>query len=165
MKGNWITMKGPGLEVFMARVGAKQTVKCRSVEKMCPLIPAVGSSWLFVCPTENRGKTALLLMWLELEPKPGNLAEEWAIDHVTGKRTTHRQARKWWERAQAEARWGERRVIEGKPASLILRVFLSLPDFLSPSVALALTWLSLARPLTLVQLLLLPLCNNRNLQK
>lgn len=70
---------------------------------------------------------------------------------------------------QADRRGEERRegraVIEGNPESLILGLFLVLPDFLSPSVALALTCLSLARPLALVQLLLLPPHNNRNLQK
>lgn len=46
---------------------------------------------------------------------------------------------------RGEERREERGVIEANP--LILRLFLVLPDFLSPSVALALTCLSLARPL------------------
>ena len=74
------------------------------------------------------------------------------------------------ERRQAGRQTGEvrrekRGVIEANPDSLILRLFLVFPDFLSPSVALALTCLSLARPLVLIQLLLLPPHNNRNLQK
>lgn len=68
-------------------------------------------------------------------------------------------------RQTGEVRREEKRVIEANPESLILRLFLVLPDFLSPSVALALTCLCLARPLALVQLLLLPPHNNRNLQK
>lgn len=83
-------------------------------------------------------------------------------------RTTHGRAREQTERGgmqTGEVRKEERRVIEANPESLILRLFLVLPDFLSPSVTLALTCLSLARPLALVQLLLLPPHNNRNLQK
>lgn len=60
---------------------------------------------------------------------------------------------------------GEGRAIQANPDSLIPTLLLVLPDFLSPSVTLALTCLCLARPLALVQLLLLPPHNNRNLQK
>lgn len=76
---------------------------------------------------------------------------------------TGKEADREWR--QADRRGEERRAIEGNPESLIPGLFLVLPDFLSPSVALALTCLSLARPLLLVQLLLLPPHNNRNLQK
>ena len=77
------------------------------------------------------------------------------------------EADRRWRQADSrgEERRAERRVIEGNLKSLILGLFLVLPDFPSPSVALALTCLSLARPLALVQLLLLPPHNNRNLQK
>lgn len=57
-------------------------------------------------------------------------------------RTTHGRAREQTERGgmqTGEVRKEERRVIEANPESLILRLFLVLPDFLSPSVTLALT--------------------------
>lgn len=92
------------------------------------------------------------LQRLRSEPKPAAWA--WAIDHVekTGQRQADRQGE-------------ERTVVEENPDSLILGLFLVLPDFLSPSVSLGHTCRSLARPLALVQLQLLPPHNNRNLQK
>lgn len=100
---------------------------------------------------------------LAIQRRPGPLIMSRGQDNLRAGKEAGRQCRQ--ADRQGEERREERRVIEGNPDSLILGLFLALPDFLSPSVALALTCLSLARPLVLVQLLLLPPHNNRNLQK
>lgn len=120
-------------------------------------------------PTRRQKGTQLSSSDLRVNPnlamrrRPGPLIMSRRQDNSRAGEEADRE----WRQAdrRGEESRGERRVIEANPESLILRLFLVLPDFLSPSVALALTCLSLARPLALVQLLLLPPHNNRNLQK
>lgn len=144
---------------FVASTGKSRQSSADQWKKHC-------SSSLWWAPADSSSayqqteRSTALLRWLESEPKPGNAVQAWAIDHVkkTGQLSDRRGSSQTLEAGRLK-RWRE-----GNPGSLIRGLFLVLPDFPSPSVAMPLTCLSLARPL-LVQLLLLPPHNNRNLQK
>lgn len=132
--------------------------------KCAPLIPVVSSSWLFICPPEDREKHSsppLTAEWtqnLAIWRGPGPLI-------MSGRQNNSRAGEEAdRERRQADSRGEERRVIEANPESFDPQV-VSRPPRLPLTICSPSSHLSLARPLALVQLLLLPPHNNRNLQK
>lgn len=120
----------------------KETVKCRSVEKICPTCPRGELKLTLHLPTRRQGGTRLTSCDWRVNP---NLAAPhrygpliMAVRQNNSQAGEEANGERRHADSRGEERKGERTVIEGNPVSLILRLFLILADFLPPSAA----WLS-----------------------